>query len=186
MKSCKTEAGQGISTTTLLDDRQMVTFRFIQLLQTPWTRLLLEMGIYTFASKYQRTQHGKRLQHVCKGCATFLNLSSQGVCIWNCSWHVHYIGTCSRQETMAPSCHLYHTATVLQPREPRLQPGTPGPTQVCCVQTPASGASKYCAILSFWSLVVLPCSSRAASLAHELVETSVSSESGQPLAHPVL
>lgn len=107
MKSCKTEAGQGISTTTLLDDRQMVTFCFIQLLQTPWTHLLLEIGIYTFASKYQRTQHGKRLQHVCKGCATFLNLSGQGVCIWNCSWHIRYIGTCSREEMMAPSCHLY-------------------------------------------------------------------------------
>ena len=173
-------------------------FCFIQLLQRPLTHPLLEMGIYMFASMYQRTQHRKPLQQICKGRATFLNLSGQGGCVWNCSWLIHYIVPCSRQEAMAPSRHLYHTATVRQPSEPRLQPGIPDPMQakggVCCVESPAFEASKYCPILSFWSLVVFPYSSIAASLAHELrpalahklLETSFSSESGQPLAHPVL
>ena len=53
-------------------------FCFIQLLQTPWTHPLPEMGIYTFASKYQPTQHGNPIQKICRGCAAFLHLSSQG------------------------------------------------------------------------------------------------------------
>lgn len=58
---------------------------------------------------------------------------------------------------VALSCHLYHSAMVLQPSEPRVQTGIPDPVQ-------AKGSAPL------YSLVVFPYTSTAASSAHELLE----------------
>lgn len=162
----KTEAGQGMSTTILLDDRQMVMFCFIQLLQTPWAYLLLEMGLYMFASKYTARK------------ASSANL--QGVC--NISQFIWPGRKCLElQLSQTLHCHMQlirnhgPSPSFVRTQQQSCSHTSPDCSQVSSTPCKPKEVSRpeplrpVNTVSTFWSLVVIPNSSTAASLAHKLL-----------------